>query len=189
LRAPPAGVRLCLQVVAVLALVLPVPCATLERLTLDEMIAKSTAIVRGTVTGSWAAFSGPIIYTHYTIRVTEQYKGGTANSVEVVIPGGTVDGFRQFFSGAPVLERGAEYVLMLWTGKSGLTQVMGLTQGLFAIQPGGSDPVVTRAATRELMLDRQTGQAVKDETLTMHLSALRSRIASGLTLGRGSSAK
>ena len=53
-----------------------------------------------------------------------------------------------------------------------------LTQGLFALPAkGGSDPTATRAATRELMLDRQTGQPVKDETLTMHLSELRSRIS------------
>ena len=39
------------------------------------MIAKSTAIVRGKVVSSWAGFSGPVIYTHYTMQVSEQLKG------------------------------------------------------------------------------------------------------------------
>ena len=43
----------------------PLPCATLEQLTLDDMIAQSTAIVRGTVVDSWAALTGSVIYTHY----------------------------------------------------------------------------------------------------------------------------
>jgi hypothetical protein len=38
----------------------PLQSATLERLSLDDMIAKSTLIVRGKVTGSNAAASGPL---------------------------------------------------------------------------------------------------------------------------------
>lgn len=175
------SVRYFLHILALVSCVSSLRAATLERLTLDEMIAKSTAIVRGKIIGSWSAFSGPVIYTHYTVQVSEQYKGEPAASVELVIPGGQANGLRQSFSGAPVLNQGDEYVFMLWTGKSGLTQVIGLTQGLFALPSGGgADPTVTRAATRELMLDRQSGQPVKDETLSMHLSELRSHISSTL---------
>lgn len=183
-------VRHSLLFLAMLGCLVPLQGATLERLTLDEMIAKSTAIVRGKVTASWPAFSGPVIYTHYTIQVSEQYKGSAENSVEVVIPGGAVNGLRQSFSGAPVLDRGDEYVMMLWTGKSGLTQVIGLTQGLFTLPAtGGADPLATRSATRELMLDRRSGQPVKDETLTMHLSELRSRISATLASAKRASVK
>jgi hypothetical protein len=175
-------VRHFLHTLALLACLAPLHGATLERLTLDEMIAKSTAIVRGKVTGSWAGFSGPVIYTHYAIQVEERLKGDASGSIEVVIPGGEARGMRQSFSGAPVLNQGGEYVLLLWTGKSGVTQVIGLTQGLFTLPAnGGTDPVVTRTATRELMLDRETGQPVKDQTLTMRLSELRSRISTALT--------
>jgi hypothetical protein len=174
-------VRHFLHILALIGCLAPLHGATLERLTLDEMIGKSTAIVRGKVTASSAAFSGPVIYTHYTIQVSEQYKGNPVGSVDVVIPGGAASGMRQSFSGVPVLDQGAEYVLMLWTGKDGMTQVIGLTQGLFAVPAGGTDPLAIRTATRELMLDRQSGQPVKDETLTMHLSELRSRISTALT--------
>ncbi len=49
--------------------------ATLERLSLDEMIVKSTTIVRGTVTSTWTAYTGSVIYTHYKIQVSESFKG------------------------------------------------------------------------------------------------------------------
>lgn len=159
----------------------PLQCATLERLSLDDMIAKSMSIVRGKVTTSYAAFSGPVVYTHYTIQVSERFKGAAGNSVEVMVPGGVVNGQRQSFAGAPSFNQGDEFVFFLWTSKAGLTQVIGLTQGLFSVSADGTaDPVATRSATRELMLESGTGRPVKDQTLSMHLSELRSRISSTL---------
>jgi len=164
--------------------VLPLQCATLERLSLDEMIAKSTAVVRGTVAGAYATFSGPVIYTHYSIQVSERFKGPNSGSVEIVIPGGVANNLRQSFAGAPVLNQGDEYVFFLYTGKSGLTAIVGLTQGLFALaaDPGG-DPTATRNASRELMLDPSNGRPVKDETLVLKLSDLRSRVSAGVKGG------
>ena len=168
-----------------LSSILPLQCATLERLSLDDMVAQSTAIVRGKVVSSYAAFSGPVIYTHYTIQVSEQYKGTSQASVQVVIPGGTANNLRQSFAGAPTLTAGSEYVLFLFTGKSGLTTIVGLTQGLFTFGAGSqTSPSVTRVASRELMLDPATGRPVKDETITMQLSDLRSRITADLTGAR-----
>jgi len=166
----------------------PLQCATLQRLSLDDMIAQSTAIVRATVTGSYAAYSGRVIYTHYSIQVSERFKGGSQGSMDVAVPGGTANNLRQTFAGAPEFQPGDEYVFFLWTGKSGLTQVIGLTQGLFSIAPGTSaDPVATRPASGELMLARGSGVAVRNETLVMKMSELRSRIAA--TLAAGSAAK
>src|SRR5436305_11139949 len=53
----------------------PLQSATLERLSLDDMIAKSTVIVRGKVTSAYAAASGPIIYPNYTVQVSQRLKG------------------------------------------------------------------------------------------------------------------
>jgi hypothetical protein len=142
------------------------PGATLERLSLDDLIAKSTAIVRGTVGDSWAAYSGSIICTHYKIQVSETLKGARQNSVEIVVTGGTLNGVHTSASGSPTLNKGDQFVFFLWTGKAGLTQIMGLTQGLF-----------TRSPTRELMLDPVTARPVKDAALSMRLSDLRTRIA------------
>jgi hypothetical protein len=151
------------------------PAATLERLSLDDMISKSTAIVRGKVVSSSAAFSGPVIYTHYRIQVSETLKGSARAAVDVQFPGGVANNMRQTYSGVPQFQPGEEFVFFLWTGKSGATQVMGLTQGLFALA-AGADPLATRAASHEVMLDRRTGKQVKDQTVAMPLSQLRGRI-------------
>ena len=158
--------------------------ATLQQLSLDDMITQSTAIVRGKVTGSYSAARGPIIYTFYSIQVTEQLKGTSQLGVTIAVPGGTANNLRQTFPGAPQFNTGDEFVFFLWTGKSGLTQVIGLTQGLFKLATDGTaDPVATRAASAELMLERGSGRRVKDQTLVMNLSELRAHIAG--TLGQG----
>jgi len=163
---------------------LPLAGATLEQLSLDDMIQKSTAIVRGTVTASRTEASGPIIYTHYTIRVTENFKGNSQGAVDVVVPGGTANNVRQTFAGTPQFKIGDDYVFFLWTGRSGLTQIIGLTQGLFALSPGSGDsPTATRAASREVMLEKGTGREVKDQTIVMTLADLRAHIAAVLNGG------
>jgi len=162
---------------------LPLQGATLERLSLSDMISRSTVIVRGKITGSYAAFAGtaPVIYTHYSIQVSEWLKGSGAPLVDVAVPGGVVNNVRHSFSGSTELNTGDEFVFFLWTSKAGLTQIVGLTQGIFSVAPDGSvDPMATRSASHELMLDRGTGQPVKDQPLVMHLSALRSQISSTL---------
>jgi hypothetical protein len=165
----------------------PLQCATLERLSLDDMIQRSTTIVRAKVVSSYAGFTGPVVYTHYKLQVSETYKGNGQGAVEVAVPGGVANNLRQVFAGAPEFNTGDEYVFFLWTGKSGITQVIGLTQGLFAVSAGtASDPVTTRAASRELMLEPGTARQVKDQTLVMKLSDLRAQIASTLgTTGQG----
>ncbi len=170
----------------VLALVLtfcmlPLQSATLERLSLDDMIIKSTSIVRGKVTASNAAAAGAVIYTHYTVQVSERFKGQASGSLDVVVPGGAANGVRQTFAGAPALNAGDEFVFFLYTGRDNRTTIIGLTQGLFALpSDGSSDPISTRAASHELMLDRNTGRPVKDDNVSMRLSELRTRIAAGL---------
>ncbi len=156
---------------------LPAAAATLEKLTLDEMIQKSTAIVRARVVGARAARRGPMIYTHWRVQVLERWKGSPAEQVEVVTPGGATGGLEQTFSGAPTLAEGAEYVLYLWTGKSGLTHVIGLTQGLFDVRKDLSgEVVVTRGASTETMLDPRTGAVVRDESVSMRLADMSERI-------------
>lgn len=155
--------------------------ATLQRLSLEEMTTRATSIVRGKVTGSWAAFSGPVIYTHFKIQVSERLKGAGQSSVEILVPGGVANNLRQTFSGTPEFKAGEEYVFFLWTAQDGNTQVIGLTQGLFWLAKDHPvDPTATRSASRELMLDRSTGQPVRDQTLVMRMSELRTRVAGTL---------
>jgi len=154
---------------------------TLERLSLEEMAAKSTAIVRGRVASCWAAARGPLIYTHYAIQVSERWKGPQAGQLVVVVPGGTVGGLRQSFSGTPKLEEGGEYVLFLWTGSNGLTHILGFTQGVFDLKRDSSGALMAaRAASSETMLDAATGRSVRDEPLRLKLEDLSRRIRAAL---------
>ena len=159
--------------------------ATLERLSFDELIARSSAIVRGKVLSSSTSLSGAIVYTHYTVQVSERFKGPAGATVDVAVPGGTVNNMKQTFAGTPTFHPGDEFVFFLWTSKSGLNSVLGLTQGLFSLASDGSgDALATRSASRELMLDASSGHPVKDDTLIMHLSELRSRIAKSLAVAK-----
>jgi len=179
-------VRFGLPIIAgMLAGALGLQGATLERLTLDEMIQKSTEIVRGRLLGSRAAHRGSVIYTYSKIQVLERWKGQPASQVEVAVPGGTLGGFRQTFSGVPELVAGKEYVLFLWTGRNGVTQVIGLSQGVLDVkQNAAGELFVGRTASTETMLDGKTGQVVRDEAVRMGLQELRQRVERGLATAR-----
>ena len=183
----PSVKRLFYLALVAAAFLAPVHSATLERLSLDNLIGKSTRIVRGSVADSWAALTGTVIYTHYKIQVTDTYKGAVSSSVEVMVPGGTVGTQRQSFSGAPLLNRGDEFVFFLWTSSRGITWITGLTQGLFTLSPpdASTDRMASRAASRELMLDPATSQSVKDSAISLKLSDLRARIAASVAAQGG----
>jgi len=149
---------------------------TLQQLSLDDMIQQSTAIVRAKVTGSSSGLRGQNIYTYYHLEILETAKGGSAREIDVAVPGGTANGMREMVVGAPALTTGSQYVVFLWTGRSGLTQIIGLSQGLFLASPDGAGKInLTRPAGADLMLDK-SGKAVSEQPLGLDWSDLRSRV-------------
>jgi hypothetical protein len=180
MRASPNAVKRVPLIAACLLLGLSrLSAATLVQLSLTDMIQQSTAIEHAKVVSSWAAFSGPVIYTHYRLQVSERWKGSAI--AEIVVFGGVANGVRQAYAGTPQFNPGDDFVFFLWTNKAGMTHVVGLTQGLFAVaQDGSADPGVTRSASHERMLDGKTGMQVKDQPLAMKLSDLRAQVASAL---------
>lgn len=165
-----------------LASAAPLPGATLEQLSLDDLIGKSTAIVRARVVDSYADYRGAEIFTHWKLEVAEQWKGRAA--AEVLVPGGSVRGYRQSVPGAPQLAAGKEYVLFLWTSKSGATYLTGWGQGVFELaKDNASKLVAMRALSGESVVERGTWRPVKDASLQMPYAELAARISS--TLGKG----
>jgi hypothetical protein len=156
---------------------------TLEKLALDDMILKSTEIVRGRVTSITALRRGALILTQARVTVTERWKGPEAATVDVFLHGGTFQGLRQTFSGTPDLREGSDYVFFLWAGKSGNRQIIGLSQGVLDIvipaaepgKPSGGAQLVHRAAIAD-MIDAKTEQPVDDPGFTMKLDQLRARV-------------
>jgi hypothetical protein len=167
------------------AILAPLPGSTLQQLHLDDMIRLSTVIVRGKTQQTVSAYRNSIIYTHYQVQVTETLKGTAANQLDMVVPGGASNQMQQTFAGAPTLAPGQDYVLFLWTSKSGLTQIIGLSQGLFVVTTNASgQQMVTRAAATERMVNA-SGAQVNDSNLQMLLSDLRNRIQATLSSGGG----
>jgi len=164
--------------------VAPLPGSTLQQLSLTDMIQKSTTIVNGVVQPGWSpALRGSMVYTHYQLSVSAAYKGVPQAVIDVAVPGGAINGIQQAFAGAPALVSGQNYVLFLWTSKSGLTQVIGLSQGLFNITTNAQgQTIVSRGAATEQMVN-SAGQPVTDSNLQMTLAQLKSKIQGVLSGG------
>jgi hypothetical protein len=161
----------------------PLPGSTLQQLSLDDMIRLSTVIVHGKAQQTVSSYSGSIIYTHYQVHVSETLKGKAASQLDIAVPGGAASRMQQIFAGAPTLAPGQDYVLFLWTSKSGLTQIIGLSQGMFVVTPNASgQSMVTRAASSERIVNT-VGEPVSDSAMQMLLSDLRTQIQK--TLGTG----
>jgi len=176
--------RLISMIIGLLAAIGPLCGSTLEQLSLDEMIDKSTEIVRGRILSSRTAMRGPVIYTYAEVQVIERWKGPSADRVEVALPGGAYRRLQQSFSGTPSLRQDTEYVLFLWTGKNGVTQVIGLSQGVFNVRTNQQgELVVERGASQEVMLDSANGKPVQDQAVSMRLADLQGRVQRVLVSG------
>jgi hypothetical protein len=155
------------------------PAATLEQLSTERMIAESTEIVRGKVSYCLATYRPPVVWTTCEVVVTERLKGAPAARVMVAVPGGTSAslGIRQAYAGAPTLERDKDYLFFLWQGKSGLKQIMGLSQGLMSIVKDEKGNLIAfRGKAEERLLDA-SGREVMDSEFRMRLVEMRSRVA------------
>jgi hypothetical protein len=162
-----------------LAAVACVHATTLQQLSLEDMIQQSSGIVRAQVTGSSSALRGQNIYTYYHLQILETAKavpGQTSRQIDVAVPGGTLNGMREMVPGAPALTTGSQYVVFLWTSRSGLTQIIGLSQGLFlAVEQAPGKIRLARPAAADLILDKN-GKAVTDRSLALEWSDLQARI-------------
>jgi hypothetical protein len=150
-------------------------------MSMNDLILQSTSIVRAKVTGSRSVSVGRgDIYTYYQLQISETLKVTGILPAEVAVPGGVYGNVRQIGIGSPALAPGQDYVLFLWTGRSGMTQVIGLSQGLFSLtQDASGDTVLTRPAIADQMLDK-AGKQVTDTALTMKWSDLRALILKNL---------
>ena len=120
-------------VMSAVALGIPLSATTLQKLSLDDMIQKSTAIVHAQVVSSAPAKHGSVIFTQYHLQVSEVLKASSSPISDIFVPGGTLGGAREVYAGAPVLSPKSDYVLFVWTSRSGLSQIIGLSQGLLTV--------------------------------------------------------
>ncbi len=125
---------------------------------LDEMAARSSAVFRGRCVRVYSEWNTEHtdIYTHSVFRVERYYRGFLGTEVEIVEPGGAVDGWQSVYPGIPRFRPGEEVILLVWTGPSGRHQAIGYGQGVFRLrkdgtvaQSVGDEPVVEPAHHEE----------------------------------------
>ncbi len=179
--------RTSFYLLASVALLVPAGATTLLKMSMNDLILQSTSIVRARVTGSRSVATGHDIYTYYQLQISETLKQTGILPAEVAVPGGVYGNLRQIGVGSPVFTQGKEYVLFLWTGRSGRTQVIGLSQGLFSLtQDAAGNTVLNRPAIADQMLDK-AGKQVTDTAVTVKWSDFRALILK--TLPRVAAAK
>jgi len=106
--------------------------STVLSLSVDDLVERSDLVVRGTVVDRTYYRDG-IVWTRAIVEVSGCWRGVCDDFVELVQPGGQVDGFGTRAFGMPTFEPGDEVVLFLAGSKSGALQVVGLTQGCFQV--------------------------------------------------------
>ncbi len=167
-----------LQSVLALLLATGLGATTLERLTVDQMVEKSTSIVRGKILSAAPVQRGSLIYTVYRVQVAEWIKGvSTGTTTEVYVPGGVINGRRQSIAGAPALEVGGEYVVFVWVSPSGTPHIIGLSQGVLSVRMSANtaEAVLSRAPIEDAQVVDAKGQPSTDSGLKLSLSNLRLR--------------
>ena len=163
---------------AVLLMISAVPsgAATLEQMSLDDIIREATAVVRGRAGEAHSVRSGALIFTVTRFEVTEQWKGRQESQIEIWLPGGQVGSLSQTFGGVPRLPAGQDFVAFLWTGPSGRTQIIGLSQGLFSVEKRGSGEVAIRKASADLMLEPDSFRPVQSAAIELPLGELKAQV-------------
>jgi hypothetical protein len=165
--------------VLALAAALPLPATTLQILSVDSMVAKSSAIVRARPTPVSSFQRAGMIYTSYRLDVSATLKGNPVSTLQVAVPGGNYQGMRQAVAGSPALQTGNEYVVFVWTAPSGANYIIGLSQGLFEVHTNASGAVVlTRGPASAKVIDA-AGSGVNDHGMTLLLTDLQAKIAQG----------
>jgi hypothetical protein len=167
--------RLNIILLALLA-TLPVAATTLEKMSVDQMVERSSAILRGKVVDTHSGMRGRVIYTFYKVQVAEKLKGEAPATLEVAVPGGSYNGLRQTFPGAPRPASGTEYVFFLWQGPSGTNHILGLSQGLFDLQRvSNGDIVLSRGPVDAEFVDAK-GTPVSDQGIRISLRDLSAKV-------------
>ena len=133
-----AGIRLAIALLATLLASVPPSAATsLHQFDLDGLVAASSEIVVGRVTGLSSRWDSAhsMIVTEVHVAVAEQLKGGSPRELVVYQLGGTVGNETVEVDGAASFgDPNEEGVLFLCRDRAGHAMLTGLGQGKFDIE-------------------------------------------------------
>jgi hypothetical protein len=113
----------------------PVYGTLVPRLSFEELVGQSEAVVHGRVASIWVAWDAERqnIWTHYEIVPEEALKGNPGRTLDIQEPGGELDGVRMEIIGAPHYELGEEVVVFASRTPGGL-RTCGWGQGRFVVE-------------------------------------------------------
>jgi hypothetical protein len=152
-------------------------------LSVEDLTRRSDLVVLGevvSVEAQWAS-DHRHVYRRVVVRSDECWKGNPQREVEVVVPGGEVDGVGEKVLGEPELTQGMRGVFFLEPAGKG-HRVIGLSQGFFFSAPEG---LVQR--TEDLALVHQTpnGYQISEHGAAaappLSIAALHDRVAHALS--------
>lgn len=110
-------------------------CTMVPRLTLEQLVDQSEAIVQGTVLRSWSSWdpAHKFIWTHHELRLTDSLKNAHQSTMIVSEPGGSVGGINMQIAGALKFTPGEENVLFLYRTPIGYWRTVGYGQGKYNV--------------------------------------------------------
>jgi len=135
-----------------------------KHLNVDDMMEQSESVVRGEVVateGRWT--TGGLIETVVTVEVDDVYAGRVGNTIQVVAPGGTVEGVTLGIQGTAEFQLGDDVVVFA-DGQ----RIVGFGQGAFLVD--GADQATRSMGNAvpdfpvSLDLERAFGQPAEAET-------------------------
>jgi len=158
------------------AALLPVTATTLGRASIDQLIEKSTSVVRVKVLDSRGGLVNRMIYTLYRVQVENRWKGTGNPVIEVAMPGGAWNGLQWNVPGTPRLDQGAEYVIFVWTSPNAVNYSVGLAQGVLRVTTDANgQTILVRGRTDAQMVDAN-GQPVQDYGFKITLTDLLAKL-------------
>lgn len=143
----------------------PARASVVQALTLPEMVAASELIVVATPGERQARMTNRLIFTDVSLRVSQALKGSAQSGQTVVatLLGGTIDAELALqVPGEASLPEGHE--LLVFLQRSSASQdlrVVGMAQGVMAIDTSTGKPVVVPPATTAHLMRRDAGGALK----------------------------
>jgi hypothetical protein len=166
-----------LAAVILLSLAREAEAAVAEWKSFDEKVSAAEDILLVTVAGSESRIDpdGQWIRTWTTFRIAESFKGGSAGTITIVTPGGSVGGLNQETVGVPSFRPGEERIVFVSSSDDGFTPLY-QEQGVYEVDRDGARRALVRPAPSDLILyDDQTGSIVPAEA-TRSLEEFRAEV-------------
>ena len=122
--------------IGILVMIAPPLSATIvPKMDLPQLVQNADAIVQGTVEQVYSRWDAEhkLVFTYVPIRVDESIKGGPRRTVLIRQLGGTIGALNMMVAGTPSFQAGDQAIMFLSDQNDGTFQVVGLSQGRYAI--------------------------------------------------------